>query len=400
MSKATKREITIEVVEALEPGGLVWDSDTTGFAVRCQKKAKIYSVKYRFLGRQRWYVIGKHGSPWTPRTARTEAKRLLGLVASDVDPAAAKKAKKEAPTVAEVVAQFLEEHASNLKPRTAGEYRRLFDTVILPALGRSKIAAVTRQDVAALHHSRKTTPGSANRMLALLSKLFNKAEAWGYRPDNSNPCRHVEKYPEQARDKMLSGEELARLGDALNAYSGSPYIPAAIKLLVFTGARLSEVLGLRWEQIDFERGEVRLAVHKTSRKTGAKTIHLPPPALAVLSELPRVEGNPFVIVGGVPGAALVNLEKPWLAIRKAAGLDDVRMHDLRHCFASVAASSGLGLPIIGKMLGHSQPQTTQRYAHLASDPVKAAAASVAGTIAAAMSGKPAAEVIDLPKRKA
>src|SRR6516225_1871223 len=163
----------------------------------------------------------------------------------------------------------------------------------------------------------------------------------------------------------------------------SPYYAAAIKLLVFTGARLGEVLGLEWRWVDFERGEARLP----DSKTGAKTLHLPPPALAVLAELPRVEGNPYVIVGGVPGAPLVNLEKPWRAIRKAAGLQDVRIHDLRHSFASIAASGGMGLPIIGKMLGHTQAQTTQRYAHLASDPVKAAAATVAQKIAAAMNGK-------------
>jgi integrase len=153
---------------------------------------------------------------------------------------------------------------------------------------------------------------------------------------------------------------------------------------VFTGARLGEILGLQWSWIDFERGEARLP----DSKTGAKTLHLPPPALAVLAELPRIEGNPHVIPGGVAGSALANLQKPWRAIRRAAGLDDVRIHDLRHAFASVAASSGMSLLVIGKMLGHTQAQTTQRYAHLAVDPVKAAAASVAAKIDAAMrSGK-------------
>jgi integrase len=181
---------------------------------------------------------------------------------------------------------------------------------------------------------------------------------------------------------MLSADEFGRLAEALRASDRSPYVVAAVKLLIFTGARLSEVLGLRWEWIDFERGEARLP----DSKTGAKTLHLPAPALAVLADLPRVEGNPYVIVGHIRGAHLVNIEKPWRAIRKAADLHDVRLHDLRHAFASVAASSGMGLPIIGKMLGHTQAATTHRYAHLASDPVKAAAAAVAGKIADAMRG--------------
>jgi integrase len=242
------------------------------------------------------------------------------------------------------------------------------------------VVDVTRQDAGKLHHGLRDTPYQANRVLAVLSKMFNLAERWGLRPDGSNPCRHVEKFSERKRERMLSPAELARLGDALTSYAGSPYAVAAIKLLVFTGARLGEVLGLRWDWIDIDRGEARLP----DSKTGAKTLHLPPPALVVLTKLPRLDNNPHVIVGQTTGAAMVNLEKPWRAIRAAARLDDVRLHDLRHAFASVAASSGMGLPIIGKMLGHTQPSTTNRYAHLANDPVKAAAAAVAAKIAAAM----------------
>jgi integrase len=231
---------------------------------------------------------------------------------------------------------------------------------------------VTRADISRLHHAHHRTPYAANRTLAILSKMFTLAEKWGERPDGSNPCRHVEKYGEVKRERMLSADEFGRLAEALRQPGHPPYVVAAIKLLVFTGARLSEVLGLRWEWVDFERGEARLP----DSKTGAKTLHLPAPALTVLAELPRVAGNPFVVVGQIKSKHLVNIEKPWRAIRKDAALDNVRIHDLRHAFASVAASSGMGLPIIGKMLGHTQAATTHRYAHLASDPVKAAATLV------------------------
>ncbi len=385
--------ITKRAVDALRPAddgaeAMLWDTELKGFGCRVQRGGgKSYVLHYRAgTGRGapiRKLTIGRHGSPWTPETARSEAKRLLGLVESGADPAAEKIARQGAPTVADLAERFLAEHAeAKRKARTAVEYRRLLDKIILPALGKRRVADITRADVDKLHHARRATPYQANRLLAVLSKMFALAERWGLRPDGSNPCRHFEKFAEKKRERMLSPVELARLGDALVAYGGSPYAVAAVKLLVFTGARLGEVLGLRREWIDFERGEARLP----ASKTGAKTLHLPPPALAVLAELPRLDGNPYVIAGAKPGAALVNLEKPWRAIRRPAGLDDVRLHDLRHAFASVAASSGMGLPIIGKMLGHSQPATSARYAHLASDPVKAAAAAVAGKIAAAMGG--------------
>jgi integrase len=386
--KITKRSVDALKLGADGAEAVLWDGELKGFGVRVQRgDAKSYVLHYRVgTGRGaplRKLTIGRHGSPWTAELARAEAKRLLGLVAQGKDPAGAKADAKVAPTVAELAARFLAEHAeAKRKASTAKEYRRLFEHVVLPAIGKRKVADVTRRDIERLHQARRATPTEANRALACLSTMFNIAERWGMRPDGSNPCRHVEKYPQRRRERFLSPAELARLGDALAAHDGSPFAVAAVKLLVFTGARLGEVLGLRWEWIDFDRGEARLP----DSKTGAKTLHLPPPALAVLVALPRLEGNPYVIAGAKEGAALVNLEKPWRAIRHPAGLDDVRLHDLRHAFASVAASSGMGLPIIGKMLGHTQAATTARYAHLASDPVKAAAATVAGKIAAAMAG--------------
>jgi integrase len=315
-----------------------------------------------------------------------EARRLLGVIAAGGDPVAEHRERKQAPTVAELATRFLAEHVeTKRKPRTVRDYRRLLENVIVPALGHRQVADVIRSEVARLHHSRRATPIEANRALAVLSVLCTFAERIGERPDGSNPCRHVEKFPERRRERMLAPGELARLGRALAAYQGPPYHVAAIKLLVFTGARLGEILGLQWQWIDIERGEARLP----DSKTGAKTIHLPPPALEVLASLPRIEGQPYVL-GSKRGTTFI--EKPWRAIRKEAGLEDVRLHDLRHSFASVAAAGGMGLPIIGKMLGHTQPATTARYAHLASDPVKAAAAEVARRIEQALSG---AEVVPL-----
>jgi integrase len=386
--KITKRSVDALKLAADTAETVLWDTELKGFGVRVQcGGAKSYLLHYRAgTGRGaplRKLTIGRHGSPWTPETARAEAKRLSGLVANGKDPAGAKAAGKAAPTVSELAARFLVEHAeAKRKASTAREYRRLLEHVVLPVIGSRKVSDVARRDVERLHQARRGTPIEANRALACLLTMFTFAERWGLRPDASNPCRHVEKYPQRRRERFLSPTELARLGDALATYDGSPFAVAAIKILVFTGARLGEVLGLRWEWIDFERGEARLP----DSKTGAKTLHLPPPALAVLAELPRLDRNPYVIAGAKEGAALVNLQTPWRAVRATARLDDVRLHDLRHAFASVAASSGMGLPIIGKMLGHSQPTTTARYAHLASDPVKAAAATVAGKIAAAMSG--------------
>ena len=286
-----------------------------------------------------------------------------------------------------------------LKARTASEYQRTAKLHILPRLGRRLIGELKRQDIAKLHHELAGTPYQANRTLALLSKFFGWAEKHGLRPDGSNPCRHVEKYREGRRERFLSQAELARLGDALREAeqdkSCSPWVVAAIRLLTFTGARRNEILTLRWEHVSEEHECLMLP----DSKTGRKAIHLNAPALTLLQTVPRLEGNPYVICGEKAGQHLVNLEKPWRRIRKAAKLEEVRLHDLRHSFASVAASGGQSLVVIGKMLGHSQPATTARYAHLADDPVKAASDAVGRHIAAAMDGETSGELVELPRSR-
>jgi integrase len=201
------------------------------------------------------------------------------------------------------------------------------------------------------------------------------AEQQGLRPDNGNPCRRIERYRENRRERFLSPEEFARLGQALDdaerAGEHGLFVVAAIRLLILTGARLSEILTLKWSYVDAHRRALILP----DSKTGAKTIPLNQPALDILAALPRLDSNPYVLPGQRHGQNLINLQKPWREIRDKAGLDDVRLHDLRHSFASMGVSVGGSLPVIGRVLGHSQAQTTARYAHvadkLASDLVEA-----------------------------
>jgi integrase len=395
-------KITKRAVDGTQPNNadqFLWDPELKGFGLKVTPAgSKVYILQYRKGGRgtpTKRVTIGRHGA-LTPEQARREAARLLGAVAQGSDPAAARAAQKAAPTMSDFAERFKAEHVdTKTKSSSARKYRWLLDKIILPALGRKLVRDITRADISRLHHDHRGTSYQANHTVAVLSKMFSLAELWGERPPNSNPCKGIERYAEHEHERMLSADELAQLGDALKAFTGSIYVVAAIKLLIFTGARRNEILTLRWEWINFERGAARLP----DSKTGAKTLQLPAPALAVLAELPRIEGNPYVIVGQVAGRHLSNLMHSWQAIRKTAGLDDVRLHDLRHAFASVGVASGMGLPIIGKILGHTQVATTARYAHLASDPVKAAAATVATKIADAMQGTtaPAGDIVALRK---
>jgi len=383
-------KITKRVVDQLEPGDrdtFAWDSEIRGFGVRCRKSGgKFYVVKTRVGNRQRWLTIGRHGSPWTPDTARKEALRLLGKRAEGKDPAGERDMHKNAVTVQELGKRFLDEHvATRCKPKTGKDYAYIVNDLIAPALGQHAVTDISRSDVSRLHHRLRTKQHMANRTLAVLSKMMSFAEEKGLRPDSTNPCKHVKRYKEQARERYLKPEELQRLGqvlaDAERQNSENPYIIAAFRLLILTGARLSEIPTLRWEHVDLEEGVLRLP----DSKTGKKQIYLNAAAVDVLRHLPRGHENPFVIIGQKPGGHMVEMQKPWQRLRKAAGLEDVRIHDLRHSFASVAAASGMGLPMIGKLLGHTQAQTTQRYAHLADDPVRTASNTVGESLTAMMS---------------
>jgi integrase len=393
--KVTKRTVDETVARATATGQdqFIWDTELTGFGFKATPKGR---ASYLVQKNGKRLKIGAHGV-WTPEQARVEAARLLRVIDTGGDPAAAKRAQKEAPTVTAFAERFMSEHVeTKLKPGTRPQYRWALDRMILPVIGAKKLIDVTHADIARLHHKLRATPYNANFAVAVASSMFRRAKKWG--EVGSNPCQGIEHYPETARERMLTSDELGRLADALAAATCSPFAVAAIRLLVFTGARRDEIRTLKWSEIDFENGQARLP----DSKTGSKTLFLPPPALQVLAKLPRVEDNPHIIVGHVRGKPLspAGVEKPWFAIRKAAGLEEVRLHDLRHCFASVAASSGQSLAIIGKML--SNPTSVGRYVHLTrawNDPVKAAAEATAAKIAAAMQPRaPADDATVVPMR--
>jgi integrase len=417
-TKITAR--TVEAARTTDRRFFIWDQDMPGFGLRVLPSgAKHYVLKYRTgrggSARQRWVTIGRHGAPWTPDLARREARRLLGCVADGIDPASERDEAKRNPTIGELAERFDAEHIiGKLKPRTADTYRNLLRRFIVPKLGTHRTAELTRADIARLHVEMSGTPRQANMMLALIRKMLNLAEAWGFRADGSNPCRHVQKYPERRLERFLSEVELARLGTALaeaerkgraalslnqkarREIKGgeAPHTIAAIRLLALTGARLSEIMTLRWEHVDFERRALLLP----DSKTGRKTVHLNAPALELLANLPREDGNPFVIIGRVAGQHVTDLQHPWQRLRKSAALPGVRLHDLRHTFASIAVAGGYSLRVTGELLGHTQAATTARYAHLAADPVREAGEVIGKRIADALSGTPAIAPTPMKRR--
>jgi integrase len=401
-----KARLTDAAVKALVPPAtgnrIAYDGELAGFGARVTTAgARSFVLNYRnAAGRERRLTIGSC-PPWKVADARKEAERLRRDIDRGIDPLGERKAEKAAPTVNELADRYLAEHAEP-KKRTWINDRQMLDRWVRPRLGDLKVKAVTFAEVDRLHReiSRKA-PYQANRVAALLSKMFSLAIRWEMRADN--PVKGVERNPEERRYRYLGGEELRRLTEALANHS-SQAAANAIRLLLLTGARRGEVLGSTWDQFDLEAGIwTKPSSHvKTKRE---HRVPLSAPAVQLLIEMKteaermaaekRLEPSPYLfsaVFGDAPHRT--EIKESWVSICKAAKLDGVRLHDLRHTYASVLASAGLSLPVIGALLGHTEPGTTARYGHLFDDPLRAATERVGAIVTAASNGT-TAEVVQL-----
>jgi len=392
-----KGALTQKGIERLMPQGahayVYWDTELSGFGVRVSPGGtKTFVFVYRTpAGRQRWKTLGRFGAVPLEQ-ARKLARVDTGIVASDQDPLKHADAARNAFTVKEVAERWM---ASPLweqrSARTAESYRQLLDRLILPALGGIPIGEIGQDDAIRLHESLRKTPIQANRAIRTLSSLLT----WSmkgkvrYRVLGHNPCFGVELYPENKRERYLTDDEYARIGRALRTTTVAPPIKTAIELLLLTGARPIEIASLQWSFVDWVGSTLKLP----ESKTGAKTIYLSPDAVRVLKKWPRHAHSLYVFPGTGRGDDSrrgdhlhpSTLTHAWADLRGLLGLEDVRLYDARHSYASVAVSAhGLTLPQIGAQLGHSQPATTDRYAHLHDTVAKQHATQVGGSIAAAL----------------
>lgn len=390
--KLTKTSIEKQIKESGLPEKgkrlILGDTDTKGFQCRVMPSgSKAFYLYYRTKdGTERRPKIGDYGDITTEK-ARIIAEDWTFEVKQGNDPSLERQDDRKNATFKTFSKEYIKTHAKKKKRASSViEDQRNLDNHILPKFGTKKITAINKQDIRKLHNAMSDTPYAANRVFALLAKMFNLAEEWDYRPQNTNPCGTLKgiKYTEDGRERYLDQTELQRLSKVLKKVEiekvEMPSVISAIRLLVFTGCRRNEILSLKWDYVDFDKKCINLP----DSKTGKKTIYLTAPALEVLSNIKRKEKNPYVITGHKIGKHLVNIQKPWARIRKKAELDDVRIHDLRHTFASHAIGAGSSLSMIGALLGHKQIQTTERYAHLADDPLRKAADTIGAVLNTAM----------------
>ena len=370
-----KVKLTINSIKAARPQAsdyMLWDSDLTGFGCKVAPTGrKTFVYYYRTAsGQQRKPKIGTFGSI-QPEAARTIAKAWSGEVARGLDPSEKRKAGRQISTVAQLADKYLTDHARIRKAeQSIKQDERLILKRIAPALGAKKIDAVGRADIIRLQHSLKSKPFEANRVLALLSNMFNLAQNWELMAQGTNPVKGIKRYKEPARERFLGQSEYKKLWQTLDEEEPKAIFARSaftvIRLLILTGRRVGEMKALRWKFIDFERGTMNLP----DTKTGAVSIPLSQGVLDYLSQLKTASASEFVCPGKKCDAPIVNVNKAWRFVRSQAGLEDVRLHDLRHSYASAAVGLGASLPLIGNLLGHTQAATTERYAHVAQDPAR------------------------------
>ena len=364
-----------------------WDRDLTGFGVRVYPTGgKVYIAQARGPDGPKRMTVGRHDVLHADQ-ARQRAALIIARIKAGEEPVPLPLAARAngGPTVADLAARYLEEHVEvKLKPNTQRQARGVLHRHILPALGKMPLVAIERAQVVDLQQKLCDRPVTANRAVKVLSHMYRLGEGWGMVPEGCDPCRSIEKYPERRRERFLTDAEFVRLGrvldEAVDSASASPIAVAAIRLLMLTGCRKSEILTLRWTDVDLEAGELHLG----DAKAGPRTVQLPPTAVRLFETLPRREGCPWVFPGEDREGRFSGggLDHVWQTVRTHAELEDVRLHDLRHSFASRALALGETLPVIGKLLGHNDIETTARYAHLARDSIHEAAERIAGSVAA------------------
>jgi integrase len=407
MQKLTEAEVAALPVDGRDR--IVFDTMLSGFAVRVTPAGrKIFLVQASGGGRSRKVSIGQHPD-MTVADARREARSALDAIRAGKDPAGERTARLAAHaagavTVSELADRWLAEYVRpKLKPRTIADYVKLIDQKIKPRLGHMPVSKVAKSDVVSWHVDMQATPRRANYTVATFRALMTFAEDCGLRPVHSNPARKIKMFRESARERFLSETEIGKAADAIDqaerAGKIGPHAAAGLRLALFSGARSGEITAAQWKHVNFGRRIIRLPDSKTNTP---RTVHLSDAAVEVLKTLPRV--GPYVIAGAVPGQPFRNLSRSWMVARAFGGLDDVRLHDLRHSFASLAADRGVSLVLIGKLLGHKVAATTQRYAHLARDTVATVNDEIAAAMAAAIekgaAGTPApANVVKLKRRR-
>jgi len=375
--KLSKR--TIDRLSVERASAVFWDSELPGFGIRVHATGrKLFVAQARSPGGlPKRATVGRY-EDMDAEDARLKAAGMIDSIRRGRDPVPPA---PEAPTVADLAERFMTAHvAVNCKPGTVESYESLLRLHILPELGALRLGAVDRSHVSALHYRLRDRPNLANRSVGTFSKMFKLAVAWGMTPARPNPCRSIRRYREGSCERFLTEDEYARLGRVLfEAEAEGPLMAsavAAVRLLLLTGCRRNEILMLRWDDVDCRAGELRLR----DSKSGPRRVPLTPAVERVLARIPRAEGNPWVIAGNKPGCRLKRIDPLWNRLRARAGLDDLRLHDCRHSFASQALAIGESLSAISRLLGHKSVMTTVKYAHLARDTERASAAKVGDSI--------------------